>query len=157
MHRDSPQRRGTDRGQTAQDFAVGIGLFLLAVAFVFIFVPQIVQPYEAGIGSSEHSQADRAATMIVHNTSVEDRSGVLDHQQTTDYLSTGDVETLRSRTGLPFTARINVTITNVETGDMAWSDGAVYREGRAAATATRIVRTTNSSCQPACRLNVRVW
>jgi len=157
MDRDSPPPSDTDRGQTAQDFAVGIGLFLLAVAFVFIFVPQIVEPYEAGIGSSEHSQADRAATMIVHNVSEEGSPGVLDPAATASYLSTDDVEVLRERTGLPFTARINVTVRNVETGTMQWSDGAVYREGRAAATATRIVRTTDDTCEPACRLDVRGW
>ena len=28
-----------DRGQTTQDFAIGIGVFILAVAFVFSFLP----------------------------------------------------------------------------------------------------------------------
>jgi hypothetical protein len=158
MHREPHTQEGRDRGQTAQDFAVGIGLFLLAVAFVFAFVPQVVSPYDVGIGASESSQADRAATMIVGNLSVEDRPNELDNSSTTSYFSSASVDELRNRTGLPFSSRINVTVRNVETGNQPWSGGAVYRDGQAAASATRIVRTNEpDTCEPACEVVVRVW
>jgi hypothetical protein len=158
MHREPHTQEGRDRGQTAQDFAVGIGLFLLAVAFVFAFVPQVVSPYDVGIGASESAQADRAATMIVGNLSVEDRPNELDQTRSTNYFSSADVESLRDRTGLPFSSRINVTVRNVESGAMQWSGGATYRDGQEAASATRIVRTNDpNTCEPACELVVRVW
>lgn len=162
MHREPHTQDGRDRAQTAQDFAVGIGLFLLAVAFVFAFVPQVVSPYDVGIGASESAQADRAATMIVGNLSVEDRPNELDHDDADTYFSSGPtditVDQLQNRTGLPFSSRINVTVRNVETGKQPWSGGAEYREGQEAASATRIVRTDDpNSCEPACELVVRVW
>src|SRR6056297_1102575 len=110
MNREPPSGRDRDRGQTAQDFAVGIGLFLLAVAFVFAFVPQVVSPYDVGVGASESAQADRAASLIVGNLSVEDRPNELHASRTTTYFNGADVDALRNRTGLPFTARINVTV-----------------------------------------------
>lgn len=157
MRRESTLDGDRDRAQTAQDFAVGIGLFLLAVAFVFLFVPDIVEPYEVGIGSSEQSQADRSATMIVHNLSEDGSSNVLDQGDTTTYMGSTGGEDLRERLGLPFTARINVSIWNIETDSVQWSAGEIHREGREAAVATRIVRTTGDTCEPACRLDVRVW
>lgn len=162
MDQDTPTRTRRDRAQTAQDFAVGIGLFLLAVAFVFAFVPDVVSPYDVGVGASESAQADRAATLIVGNLSVEDRPNELNHTATDEYFSPGggdlDADQLRQRTGLPFSSRINVTIRNVEDDSLRWSGGATHREGREAASASRIVRTDDpSSCEPACELVVRVW
>lgn len=161
MHRDTTRGGARDRGQTAQDFAVGIGLFLLAVAFVFAFVPQIVSPYDVGIGASEASQADRAADSIVHNLSVDGEQVVLDASAADHYFidTSPTVEDLRERTGLPFSARINVTIRNVESESVVggWQAGPLHREGREAATASRIVRTDDGTCEPACRLVVRVW
>jgi len=158
MDQDTPTRTRRDRGQTAQDFAVGIGLFLLAVAFVFAFVPQVVSPYDVGVGASESAQADRAATLIVGNLSVEDRPNELNHTAAQSYFSGADAEELRTRTGLPFSSRINVTVRNVANESLRWSGGATHREGREAASASRIVRTNDpSSCEPACELVVRVW
>jgi len=158
MDQDTHTRTSRDRGQTAQDFAVGIGLFLLAVAFVFAFVPQVVSPYDVGVGSSESAQADRAATLIVGNLSVEDRPNELNHTATETYFDGTGIDELRTRTGLPFSSRINVTLSNVANDSVRWSGGATHREGREAASATRIVRTNKaSSCEPACELVVRVW
>lgn len=164
MRRDSPpggRDRGSgsrrDRAQTAQDFAVGIGLFLLAVAFVFAFVPQVISPFETGVGASESAQADRAATLIVGNLSVDGRPNELNATDATDYFAGLGSAELRNRTGLPFTARVNVTVGNVNGSGPIWSAGASYREGQEAASATRIVRTTDSECEPACELIVRVW
>jgi len=42
-------RRG--RGQTTIDYAVGVGLFLLVVAFVFAFLPSIFAPFSGDSGT----------------------------------------------------------------------------------------------------------
>lgn len=151
------------RGQTAQDFAVGIGLFLLAVAFVFAFVPQIISPYETGVGASEAAQADRTATLLVGNLSVDGQPNELNATATSEYFDGLGTDAIRDRAGLPFTARINVTVATLSGGGLAsdggttWAAGATYREGRETATATRIVRTTGPGCEPGCELLVRVW
>jgi hypothetical protein len=53
---------GTTRGQTTVDYAVGIGLFLLAVAFVFAVLPGLVSPYSTQGG--QPTVADRTAEQL---------------------------------------------------------------------------------------------
>lgn len=166
MIRDEPSESGRSRAQTAQDFAVGIGLFLIAVAFVFTFVPDILAPYDAGAGGSESAQADRAATVIVGNLSVDGRPNELDANRTNTYFGTiDDSVEIRNRTGLPFSARVNVTMTNVTTDETNYTVGGTelavgdqHHERFGGRSATRIVRTSEpGTCVPACRLLVRVW
>jgi len=38
----------SDRGQTTIDFAIGVSLFLLVVVFVFLFVPDLLEPFNSG-------------------------------------------------------------------------------------------------------------
>ena len=50
-----------ERAQTTIDFAIGIGLFLLVVAFVVAFVPTIFTPFQSTEGPQT---ADRIATSL---------------------------------------------------------------------------------------------
>lgn len=52
--------RPLDRGQTVIDFAVGAGVFLIAVGIVFAFVPTMFEPFSTAAGSSP-VVADRTA------------------------------------------------------------------------------------------------
>ena len=62
MMRSRHQRRSsTRRGQTTIDFAIGVGLFLLVVAFVVAFVPTIFTPFQSTEGPQT---ADRIATSL---------------------------------------------------------------------------------------------
>ena len=54
-------RASSDRAQTTIDFAIGIGLFLLVVAFVVAFVPTIFTPFQSTQGPQT---ADRIATSL---------------------------------------------------------------------------------------------
>ncbi len=49
------------RAQTTVDFAIGVGLFLLVVAFVVAFVPTIFAPFQSTEGPQT---ADRIATSL---------------------------------------------------------------------------------------------
>lgn len=70
-------RRGRTRGQTTIDFAVGIGLFLLTVAWVVGTVPQILQPFDAQ--QERPLVANRAADSLTKELLVDDNtSNVLD-------------------------------------------------------------------------------
>ena len=52
----------TDRGQTLIDYAIGVGLFLIAVAVVFSYVPGMLDPFSA---DQDHVQlADRTASQL---------------------------------------------------------------------------------------------
>ncbi|QLG62802.1 DUF7287 family protein [Halorarum salinum] len=55
--------RGQDRtrAQTTIDFAIGMGVFLLATTFVVLFVPDIFVPFQ---GSSTVGTADRVAASL---------------------------------------------------------------------------------------------
>jgi len=48
------------RGQTTLDFAVGVSVFLVVVAFVLTFVPGMLQPFESSV-QQETATADRVA------------------------------------------------------------------------------------------------
>ena len=61
----SADRRG-ERAQLTIDFAVAAGTFLLAVAFVFAFVPGMLSPFEGG--QSQSLVADRAASQLAEGT-----------------------------------------------------------------------------------------
>ncbi|MFB6282194.1 MAG: hypothetical protein ABEH78_02525 [Haloferacaceae archaeon] len=57
------RNRPTDRGQTPLDFAIGAGIFVVAVVFVVAFVPSMTAPFEGGAGERTVA-ADRAATRL---------------------------------------------------------------------------------------------
>lgn len=161
---DGPDR---DRAQTVQDFAVGVGIFLLAVAFVFTFVPTIITPF-ADAGGASTAQADRIAATIVEDASTGDGNeidmDVFDNGNQYD----GDSEELADALGLRKSNghaidRVNITV--VEIDEVGHSNPTYVAEsgdtydGQVGASATRIVTTSDGSttCDPACRLTVRVW
>lgn len=54
---------GHTRGQTTLDFAIAMGVFLLAVAFVFTFIPTMTGPFVDG--TQDHTAAaDRTASHL---------------------------------------------------------------------------------------------
>lgn len=62
-----------DRGQTVLDFAVGISVFLIVVAFVLTFIPGMVQPFQSST-QAETAAADRLAEQLSAGMLVEDVS-----------------------------------------------------------------------------------
>jgi hypothetical protein len=54
---------GRHRGQTTLDFAIGTGIFLLAVLFVVTYAPTMFDPFAGGTGT-KLIVADRAATTL---------------------------------------------------------------------------------------------
>lgn len=154
------------RAQTAQDFAVGIGIFLLVIAFVFAFLPTVFSPFDTDVGAAQQSQADRTATFISHNIT---ESGEPNHVNTTQaetFFSENDgsVDTIQNTTGVSFDARINVTISPldeddpVEIGGERAVAGPTYNQGQPAVSASRILVIDEvDECDPGCELEVRVW
>ena len=74
-------RRG-DRGQTTLDFAVGITVFLITTAFVFTFIPGMLDPFTGGL-EEETVAANRVADSLVLGTLGDpDEPYVLDRECT---------------------------------------------------------------------------
>lgn len=157
---------GRDRAQTVQDFAVGIGIFLLAVAFVFSFVPTVITPFENAGGTST-AQADRIAATIVENASAGNQTNKINASVFDDgERYGGNSSSLAGPLGLRESSgtaidHVNITVIDIddihkETPSPVTGSGDNYDE-QVGASATRIVTTDGNTCRPACQLVVRVW
>ncbi|OLZ41358.1 hypothetical protein A6E15_10315 [Natrinema saccharevitans] len=146
-----------DRGQTTQDFAIGIGIFLLALAFVFLFLPSVVTPFESSVGDAETAQADRIADRIVSNASTETPNEIDDTKF--DKFTAADLESelgLRSSDEVRVD-KVNVTVWNLEDGTRVETGGDRYDDQPAEMSARIVTFDESIDCEPACRLVVRVW
>lgn len=65
-----PGVRAGRRGQTTIDYSVGVGVFLLAVAFIFLFLPSVFAPFTAE-GGDRLVLADRSADQLAADLLVE--------------------------------------------------------------------------------------
>ncbi len=106
------------RGQTTLDFATGISVFLLAVLFVFAFVPGVLTPFTAS-AQEETVTANRVADLVVKDIVADaGEPYLLDGHCTAALLNdslTGsgcgfDGSTLETRLSLPDFQSINITI-----------------------------------------------
>jgi hypothetical protein len=149
------------RGQTTQDFAVGISLFLLAITFVFTFVPGLIDASASGAETQEQLTADRTAESIVSNLSVVGEPNTLD-RTATDRLFATDADALEDRFGYDY-QDLNVTIRTMSgdaivtnaTGE-PYAAGEAYH-GQSASVSVRVVKLTGPNCSTGCKLVVRVW
>ena len=156
----------SDRAQTAQDFAVGIGIFLLTIAFVFAFLPTVLSPFDTDVGAIEQSQADRAVTFVTHNITEDGQSNHINEIRAGEFFGAvgSDVDGIQNATGTPFDARVNVTVTTLDGDEPVEFDGETavagptYRTGEPAVSSSRIlVADQGGECDPACELEVTVW
>lgn len=74
----------SDRAQTNIDFLIGMTVFLLAVGFVFGFLPMMFDPF-TGHGVDDDLVADRSAAQLTEGLLVEDST-------TPNVLSTTETE-----------------------------------------------------------------
>jgi hypothetical protein len=156
-----------DRGQTPQDFAVGISIFLITVMFVFAFVPSVLQPSRAGEEVTLTAEGDRVASALVANLSHPGRPNHLDASAVNATVNTyeGNVEQFRSEYGLGKFTNVNVTIRTLDgIGQVNDSTGDPYRFGdeyrdQQVVEVRRVVTMDDphQQCQEGCLLIVRIW
>jgi len=171
-----------DRGQTPQDFAVGVAVLLLTIVATFGFVQNtVVTTYDRPVSGDIQESADRVGTYLVENYSVEDRDNVLRYDSSEGIEEslnddTDSLDQLRSQAGLDVATErrvnpsVNVTIVGSDalaegtrepatgsTGPLTW--GEPYQKQDGAASATRVVALEDDSsiCSSNCLLVVRVW
>ena len=98
-----------DRGQILPDFALGMAIFLITIAFAAIFIPQLILPFE---GQERTVVSERATSSLGNDVLTGDGPpGTLDEDATTDFfgLNTADA---RAHLGLTDTQSINIALRN---------------------------------------------
>lgn len=147
--------RVADRAQTTHDYAVGIGVFLLTVAFVFSYVPTALGTIDSGGTGSDSAIADRLSTEIVANLSVDGYPNRLNNSSVSTFFNDSSMSTIRTEYELRNSTLANVTLEYANGTAIAGRDvhaGAQYADQRAA-TMTRLVVIDDGRY----RLVVRVW
>lgn len=169
-----------DRGQTLQDYLLGVSILLVAVIFTVGYLPSVFDSYDSPTDGVIAEQADRAAVYLVDNYSVEGKANVLKHDQPGGIhrtLSTAagiaalrDNASLNTATDRRRPPNVNIELVNTSTlegpGELTaavesgrtYSYGQTYRN-QSAARAIRVVRLANDPgiCTPTCWLVVRAW
>lgn len=151
------------RGQTLQDYALGISVFLLTLFFVWgVIMPSVLAPFDTETGGEKISQADRVSQHVITNSSVPGRPNRLNVTRV-ETVADLDTDALRDRYGLPETASINISLRTLNGTKVVTSDSGITL-GTSESTANnqvttnaRIVTLSDDSCKPACRLVVGVW
>ena len=175
-----------ERGQTTQDYLVGVSLLLLTVLFVFGYVPNVFGSTGADLGGVERSQADRAATYLVETYSVDGKEQTLRYDEPDgtgiheELSSEKGFERFLNRSGLNTQTNavappnVNVVLLNsselnttgtptpiVDGGERhSYPSGGEPNLGQPVVTETRVVRLAGSGskhCNPTCWLLVRIW
>lgn len=123
----------TERGQTTLDFLIGILVFIAVVAFVFLFVPGILEPFGGGDGE-DPAVADRIANSLSNEKlgqADNARPRTIDRQCTVEFFKgenggpppecviEGDGKTIEERLSLSSLERVNITISN-SSGVLFW-------------------------------------
>lgn len=145
-----------DRAQTLQDFAIGIGVFLVAFVFVLSLFPGLLTPFQSTASGSERAQAQQVSTEILSNYSAGPQQNNLSAVRMNTLLSTSSEADLLDEFGLASSANINITVETLDgTANVFKSTNDV--RNRELATSTRLVTLADARCDPACRLVVRVW
>ncbi|MUV89221.1 hypothetical protein GJ629_04345 [Halapricum sp. CBA1109] len=154
-----------DRGQTTQDYAVGISILLLTVVGVFIFVPTVFQVSETPVDRNEHTQAQELADSVIEEYRVGGTTNTLAYQRLSEV--TGEQElpgALKDDAGV-WLRNANVTIVEQRrVGDVyddpTFTAGSWVYDDEPTATVTRIVQFEDGDrcgSDGTCRLIVRVW
>ena len=150
-----------ERGQTLQDYTIGISLFIITVSAVLAGLLGFTTPLSAGVTDEDVSQSQRITTAMVQNLSTGRQPNELDAVRLNATLNRS-VDRLRSRWGVETTTSLNVTLSTlngtriVEREDVKLTAGSSYRN-RSTATASRVVTLDDGACDPSCRLVVRTW
>lgn len=147
----------TQRGQTANDYLIGIIIVLVTVVAVFGFFPSIFTPFEAAVTSQDRVMADNLADELVSANTVPGTQQTLNVTAFEDDLS--NAATLKQRAGIRESRQINATIENETTIIARGTDDDNFGNATVpSATKVRFVRLANNpDCTSGCFLIVRVW
>jgi hypothetical protein len=109
--RRSETRAATERGQTTIDFAAGMSVFLVTVAFAFAFVPGILTPF-SGSGVGDPVTANSVADELAADRLAGPASPYVLNETATVAFFTSNVTLADSLTVGPYDS-VNVSLENV--------------------------------------------
>lgn len=151
------------RGQTLPDYVAGISVFFITIAAILGLMPSFVTPYQSDVAGQDTAQAERIAQQLVANLSAANEPNHVNLTELQNVLSHSQTD-LANRFGVQEYKRINITVSQLDGSAFATAGGSnltsqTSYNGQSAATGVRIVRFTGggATCDPACRLLVRVW
>lgn len=153
----------TDRGQTANDYLIGVSILLVSVTTVFTFFPTIYQPFEDSVSADERTISDRVAGNLIekHQTTFDEQT--LDYERLETQIRqgnlTGNDQALSGILELK-TVNINVRIQKRPGGSALVEGGAEFDDQdppQAAVTNRVFAAASSGECANGCRLVVRVW
>lgn len=99
--------RPSDRGQTTVDFAIGVGLFLITVAFVMATVPGMLEPFAHD--QDDPLVADRTASQLAEGHLGNPRTpGTLNETCTYSFFEETDVSACAFDGSEPVTEQLNL-------------------------------------------------
>jgi hypothetical protein len=137
------------------DFAAGVSIFLVTVAFAFAFVPGIITPFtETGVG--DPVTANRLADALASDRLASaDDPYVLDTERTEAFFTNGTA--LEDRVVLPEFRSVNVTLQNGS--DTATVDGSPATAGESVPSTADVTVAWRSVSLDGERLElvVKVW
>lgn len=151
------------RGQTLQDFTVGIVLFILTVSAVITSFTGFISPIWTGVGSQEVSTSQRVSETIVRTYATGEQPNQLVANDLWTEVFSKSVSQLRTQWGLGDATFFRVAIEELDGSAVIVynSNSLVAGTGEpdgAAATTERLVTLADSGqCEPGCRLVVQVW
>ncbi|WEL17879.1 Putative pilin/flagellin [Halorhabdus sp. SVX81] len=144
------------RGQTLQDFVLGISIFMLGFVLVLSLIPGLLTPFESSVGANEQAAADRVTSTIVSNLSMPAQPNTLNGTNAMALFSLSTTD-LKDRFGVGSSMHLNVTVEYLDgSAPVAMVGDPVTRDefGKS----SRIVSVdVPGSTEPAYRLIVKVW
>ncbi|KAB1188768.1 MULTISPECIES: hypothetical protein [Haloferax] len=163
--RERTSNDGRSRAQTTIDYAVGVGIFLLAIAWVVGTVPQIVQPFDDA--QDQPLVANRAADRLAGGAlSPPGEQTVLDSECTVAFFENstppadcqyGPPGPVEDVVGVDDTYDMNVTL--LRDGSVASLDGVAATRGEPVPNSGQVVAARRSVLVDGKlhQLLVRVW
>ncbi len=144
------------KAQTTLDYGMAMGVFLLAIAFTFAMAPTFFEPILVTVDDDAVAHAERVGDLI--DGEVTDHSQYSASNATVEafFSDHGANESeLRAFVGLHPRYSLNVTVWNGSTQMHGVGPG--YTGDQNPVTAKQIIDIRNTTCNPTCRIEVRIW
>jgi hypothetical protein len=162
--------RPSERGQTSQDYALGISFFLLTLTFVIGYFPSLLAPYDAGAGAAESATGNRVSEAVISELESGRAPNDLNATKAAEYFERNLSRShFRENLSVRTDAFVNISVRTLDrsavvevfnaSGTPTKLLGGSPYNNQSAVTVSRIVTMRNApaTCRPACRIIVRVW
>lgn len=162
--------RQRERAQTAQDYALGVSIFLLIISFVIGYFPSLLEPYDTGAGAAESATGNRVSQAVISDVGSDRAPNDVNSTLAAEYFTSNlTASNVRENLSLSEDTFVNVTVRTLNRSsllyvataggtDVPLAGGHRYRN-ESSITVSRVITMQDDlgACRPACRITVRVW